>query len=211
MESNDLQPHTGIREVSKGEEKPKQMQWFVLRDLKRSNALLPAYKMLGELGFEVFTPLIHRILTRNGKRTARYVPFIPSLLFVHSTREDMNPVIDRTPTLQYRYVRGGSQYEPMVVPEKEMTRFVEAVQKAEHVTYFRPEDIPDSLTGKQVLIVGGTLNGYTGILISRRGSKNKTLQLEIPGVLCARIDVTGVEYIGIDSKSCPADSAACGA
>lgn len=33
------------------------MHWFVMRDLKRPNAKEPAYKQLGELSIEVFTPL----------------------------------------------------------------------------------------------------------------------------------------------------------
>lgn len=33
------------------------MYWFVMRDLKRPNAKEPAYKQLGELSIEVFTPL----------------------------------------------------------------------------------------------------------------------------------------------------------
>ena len=30
-------------------------EWFVMRDLKRANANLPAYKMLEDLGFKVTT------------------------------------------------------------------------------------------------------------------------------------------------------------
>lgn len=39
-----------------------------MRDLKRSNALLPAYKQLSQAGMEVFTPMVSRVFSRNGKR-----------------------------------------------------------------------------------------------------------------------------------------------
>ena len=45
--------------------------WFVMRDLKRPNAKLPAYKRLAEIGFEVFTPMRWHIATRGGKRPAK--------------------------------------------------------------------------------------------------------------------------------------------
>ena len=55
------------------------VQWFVMRDLKRTNAKLPAYQMLGEMGMEVFTPMVWKIVEltntlqyrflRDGKRT----------------------------------------------------------------------------------------------------------------------------------------------
>lgn len=36
--------------------------WFVLRDLKRSNARHPAYRQLAEMGLRVFTPM-HEVVT----------------------------------------------------------------------------------------------------------------------------------------------------
>ena len=37
-------------------------QWFVMRDLKRNNAKLPAYKMLSEMKIEIFTPMKWKIV-----------------------------------------------------------------------------------------------------------------------------------------------------
>lgn len=44
------------------------MHWFVMRDLKRPNAKEPAYKQLGELGIEIFTPLRWHLSIKKGKR-----------------------------------------------------------------------------------------------------------------------------------------------
>ena len=43
---------------------PNERQWFVMRDLKRPNAKLPAYQQLIEDGFEVFTPMRWQIAER---------------------------------------------------------------------------------------------------------------------------------------------------
>ena len=62
------------------------VQWFVMRDLKRTNAKLPAYQMLGEMGMEVFTPMVWKIVTQHGKRVRMEVPFMQVLLCVHESR-----------------------------------------------------------------------------------------------------------------------------
>ena len=37
--------------------------WYVMRDLKRRNAKNPAYSMLEDAGFEVFTPMKWEVCT----------------------------------------------------------------------------------------------------------------------------------------------------
>lgn len=46
--------------------------WFVMRDLKRPNALSPAWKTLPGMGFEVFTPLRTRIVMRKEFLCAKH-------------------------------------------------------------------------------------------------------------------------------------------
>ena len=60
-----------------------------MRDLKRPNAKLPAYKFLESLGVSFFTPMHWRLIVRDGKRISEYVPFIADLLFVYETREKL--------------------------------------------------------------------------------------------------------------------------
>lgn len=62
--------------VSEGE---KQICWYVMRDLKRANAKLPAYKQLSNENFEVFTPMKEQLSVRGGKRIREDVPFIRDL------------------------------------------------------------------------------------------------------------------------------------
>ena len=49
-------------------------KWFVMRDLTRSNAKIPAYQMLDDMGIENFTPKVTKIVTRNGKRERKELP-----------------------------------------------------------------------------------------------------------------------------------------
>lgn len=60
--------------------------WFVMRDLKRPNALSPAWKTLPGMGFEVFTPLRTRVVMRKGVPVREALPVVNDLLFVSAKR-----------------------------------------------------------------------------------------------------------------------------
>lgn len=77
--------------------------WFVLRDLTRPNAKRPAYRLLEEKGIEIFTPMRWRLVERKGKRIREEVPLLHDLLFAHTTRTCMDPIVEEISTLQYRY------------------------------------------------------------------------------------------------------------
>ena len=100
--------------------------WFVMRDLSRPNAKLPAYMKLDELGIRCYTPTVWRTMVRNGVRTSRKVPVIHDLLFVREARETLDPVVAKIPTLQYRFLRR-TWREPMTVRDEEMERNILSV------------------------------------------------------------------------------------
>lgn len=165
--------------------------WFVMRDLKRKNAHNPAYKTLPQLGFETFTPM-HWVLKDNAKggKTRVNEPFIHGLLFAKALKSELDKVVDKTETLQYRFVKG-SQRTPMVVPTTEMERFISAVtlDQADCI-YYSPEEVKPEMFNKKVMIVGGGLNGATGYLMTKRGSNKKRLLLQLEGLLVASVEIT---------------------
>ncbi|MCM1313390.1 MAG: UpxY family transcription antiterminator [Bacteroides sp.] len=168
-------------------------QWFVMRDLKRANAKLPAYRLLLERQIEVFTPMKWRLVSRQGIKTREEVPFIQDLLFVHDTRDNIDPIVAKTPTLQYRFLRN-TYRKPMTVPPTEMERFIRAVGTSESPRYYLPEEITPEMYGRKIRIIGGPLNGYEGSLLTTRGSKTKRLLVEIPNLLAVGVEVNP-EYI----------------
>lgn len=52
------------------------VHWFVMRDLKRLNAKLPAYKQLRDMDFELFTPMKWQLVSKGGKQVRMEVPYI---------------------------------------------------------------------------------------------------------------------------------------
>ncbi len=163
-------------------------RWYVMRDLKRANAKEPAYKLLADKKMEVFVPMRWRLVTRRGVRIREEVPFMSDLLFVHESRTSLDPVVDRTCTLQYRWLRK-SWREPMTVADTDMNRFINAVKAAEDPKYYLPEELTPEMFGRSIRIVGGAMDGYSGKLLSARGSKFKRLIVEIPNLLTAAVTV----------------------
>lgn len=174
------------------------MSWFVLRDLKRSNAKFPAYKQLGEAGFRVFTPLTTKIVTEKGKRVRIQVPIIQDLLFVYSEKEKLDRVVAQTETLQYRFVKGAPYGTPMTVRTNDMESFIAAVSHVNTPKYYSPAEITPKMYGAKVrMVCDGPINGLEGRLLKIKGARKKRFLVELPGVLAASIELEGSEYIEI--------------
>lgn len=165
-------------------------QWFALRDLSRPNAKLPAYKWLAVEGFELFTPMRDVVRERAGRRVREKVPFVQDLLFVHTTRAALDPQVERSQTLQYRFQKGAAYRDPIVVRDEDMERFIRAVTLSPRPRFFLPEEIKESMLGATVRVVGGNLDGLTGCLLSIRGSYKKRIKVDIPNFLCSGIEIT---------------------
>lgn len=166
--------------------------WFVMRDLKRSNAKMPAYKMLKREQIELFTPMKQVYTIKQGKRICEEVPFIQDLLFVHSTSEILDPIVEKNPTLQYRYIRGGKYREALTIADADMEKFIYAVRNCNSLRYYRPDEISPAMFGRKIRIIGGVLDHYEGYLL--KGSKNKSLLIELPGFLSAGVRISS-EFI----------------
>ncbi len=172
-----------------------QIFWYAMRDFTRPNAKLPAYKLLAQEGLEVFTPMKEQLKIQNGKRIRENVPILHDLLFVHGIRENIDPIVDKTETLQYRYKRGVQQ-TPITIPEDEMQRFLHAVKTSDRPKYYLPGELTPDMCGHQVRIIGGPLDSFDGKLLKLRGSKRKYLIIELPGLLSVGVEVAP-EYITV--------------
>lgn len=185
LKNNQSDVQETIQSVTKTTES---RQWFVMRDLKRGNAKQPAYKLLSELKIRFFTPMVWKLIVRQGKRIRLQVPFMPDLLFVYDSRKVLDPIVERIATLQYRFVKGGN-HQPMTVRNEDMERFIRAVDAINNPCYYAPEEIKSSMIGKKVRIVGGPLDGYEGRLQKMQGSRIKRLFVELPNLLTAAVEV----------------------
>ena len=173
-------------------------RWYVLRDLARPNAKNPAYKQLQAMpGMAdcIFVPLKQRVFTEFGKHVVRFVPYMPDLIFVHKSKEELAHILSMMPLLQFRYVRGGKQFEALSVRAKDFEKFRDAVEQTDNVEYFTYDEVSPQIYGKQIRISGGSINGFEGRLMSKRGRKFKRLLVDLQDCnISAAIQVES-EYI----------------
>lgn len=125
-----------------------ELRWYVMRDLKRVNARQPAYKQLEEMKMEIFVPMKWSLKIRKGIHVREEVPFIQDLLFVHETQSKLDAVVEKTPTLQYRWLRN-TWREPMTVADTDMERFINAVNASEFPQYYLPEEVTPAMYGRK--------------------------------------------------------------
>ena len=163
-------------------------QWFVMRDLKRRNDKLPAYKQLADEGIKVFVPMKWQTIKRKGIVIREEIPVIQDLLFVYASRLYLDPIVETIPTLQYRWLRNTFR-KPMTVLDLEMEKFIFAVSSSKSPQYYLPEEITPQMYGRKIRIVGGTLDGYEGYLLTTRGSKVKRLLVELENYLAVSVEV----------------------
>ncbi len=187
---------TDISATQSSEDKtPDKNLWFVLRDLSRPNANIPGYKLLEKEEIKFFTPMHFVIKKKNGKNTRIKEPVLRSLVFAYSRKELLDTLTRKYQTLQFRYMYGHSINDPMIVPKDEMDRFIHAIESSySEPIYYSMEDITADKYGKEVRIIGGNLDGYTGRLLRMRGSKVKRLLVELKGLFVAGVEVDA-EYI----------------
>lgn len=191
--NNEIDDQLGLEELPLSEKELK--KWYVMRDLKRSNAALPAYKQLAALNVELFTPMKQRLTVIGGKKVRKEVPFLQDLLFVYATREKLDTLVQSIPTLQYRFIKGGKYCEAMTIRNREMERFIHAIRSTDNPRYYTPEEITLAMQGRRVRIIGGPLDNYEGCLLTVRGSKSKRLLLEIPNLISTGIEITDCDYV----------------
>lgn len=184
--------------VIPGAEIADQRQWYVMRDLKRCNAKLPAYKLLGDMKIEIFTPMVWKLVVRQGKRIPQRVPFMQDLLFVHERRRILDPIVERIGTLQYRFLRDGHR-SPMTVDDTDMNRFMQAVASSENPCYYTPREITPDMVGRSVRIIGGPFNGLEGRLQKMQDARTRRLFVELPNLLIVSVEVQA-EFIELLKK-----------
>lgn len=168
---------------------PPKKQWFAMRDLSRRNANIMAHHTLSESGVKVFTPMKEMIMTIRGRKQIRNVPVIQDLLFVHEEKNILDSHVRKIPRLQYRYSKGKTVNEPLVIPDDCMQMFIFAVSNTENPKYFMPGDLTEAMLGKKVHIIGGALDGFEGYLLSVRGMRKRRLIVSIPNFVAAAVEV----------------------
>ena len=162
--------------------------WYVMRAYK--NEVRAEEKLSGEDGLPFFIPKTYVLRTFHGKKSRRLVPAIPSLVFVHASRVQLNAFKLNYPFLQYVMLKRSEGMEYMKVPERQMESFIKvASQTEESLTYFQPEEI-EIKAGTRIRVIGGPFDGAEGFFVKIQGKRNRRLVVKLDGVMAISAEVT---------------------
>ena len=126
--------------------------------------------------------MCRRTFERNGKREQKVVPAISNLIFVHSTRHELDAAIQRhSEVCPARFIWDKSTRLPVVVPTKAMEDFIKiSMSNVDDVIYL--QEISAKLReGQRVKVKAGPFEGVEGTVI--RVKKSRRVMVELPGML----------------------------
>ncbi len=154
------------------------------------NTELKTKRLLDAASIENFLPLEWKVREdKAGRKIKQLTPLVSNLIFVHASRDELLPLMDDNSKFQHIYRRGGSQHEPIVVPERQMSDFIRAVKSSDRPIYLSPSELPAFKPGQRISIMGGTLDGVEGRIAKIRGARSRRLVVEIPGLLAAAVEI----------------------
>ncbi len=171
------------------------VRWFVMRAYKCERM---AEEILGgECGLEFFIPKHYVMREFHGRKSKRLVPVIPSLVFVHASKESILNFKKINNFLQFVTWNKSTGTECLVVPDDQMEDFIKVSSAQEETTtYFKPEEI-DIKRGTRVRIHGGRFDGVEGVFMQVKGKRNRRLVVMLEGIMAvvAEVDPDLVEIL----------------
>ena len=157
--------------------------WFAMREQHRGLSKQYMYEHLAAQGIETYTPIVKKSKIVKGHAVIVEMPYIRDLFFIHATLSQVKAIMTPYCHFQFRYRTGVSPATPIVVPKKEMDDFISVNQNSDSPGFISPDSIPADVRNRKIRVVGGPLDGVQGMLKTVRGSKFKTLYVELPGIM----------------------------
>ena len=155
-------------------------KWYAVRVTYSRELKIQA--LLQDAGFRTFIPMCRRTYEKNGKKEHKVVPAISNLIFIHSSRPDIDAFIQRMgETCPARYIWDKSTRQPIIVPRKAMEDFMKiSLSMVDDVIYL--QEISAKLReGQRVRVKVGPFEGVEGTVI--RVKKSRRVMVELPGML----------------------------
>lgn len=163
-------------------------KWFVLR--VSYGRVLKASEILTKRNIENYVPMKYKEITKQGKKQLVKEPILPSLIFVHSTLEILDSVLndgrvnheDRS-LLSYYYDHtiqrkdAPDRNPPLIVRDDAMMNFIKLTSiKNPHIIQITSKNIQYKL-GDEVIVTEGEFNGIRGRVARIAGQQRVVIEL----------------------------------
>ena len=162
-------------------------QWFVLRATysRQKKAYDYIVNDSKQADVEAYLPLHHVQKIINGKRKRVLEPYLPQLLFVYATAEQVKTWVEETPDLSfltyyYNHFKKDEQGKnpPLVVSDLEMKNFIRLTSiDNEHIKLVHPDQCHYK-SGDVVRVVDGEFEGVEGKVARVSGQQRVVVEVE---------------------------------
>ena len=154
--------------------------WFAMSAPYRKE--LAAKSWLDRRSIESFVPMHYAVRNRRGRKSREQIPVISNLIFVRSTKSEIQNAKSEIGFLQYLTRREGGRNVPIIVPDEQMHQFMAVVQtRNEHLVYLRPEEV-NLQSGTNVRILGGPFDGVEGVFVKVQGYRSRRVVVLVEGI-----------------------------
>jgi transcription antitermination factor NusG len=145
---------------------------------------LKAKEFLEEKQVECYVPMRYEIQKDKKHKTVRqYVSAISNLVFVYTTRKNIQELKTRLPYLHYLTNHTEGRNIPIVVPEHQMTQFITVCNTYNEKLAFLSPDEVNLDKGTRIRIVGGALDGIEGTFVKVARGRKKKIVVMVEGII----------------------------
>ena len=162
------------------------IHWFAMsatfgRELK-------AKDIIEKNDVECFVPMRYEVhKDKKQKNIRKLVSAISNLIFVHTTRKEIQELKTKIPYLHYLIKTEDGRNTPITVPEYQMQQFIATCNTYnEKLVFLAPDEI-NLQEGTPVRIIGGTFDGIEGTFVRIEKGKQKKVVVMAEGIAAVAI------------------------
>lgn len=176
-------------------EKPTEKVWYAMRATYGRN--MSAKNAADNMHLTSYIPMRYTLVRGNGgERSRKLVPVIRDMIFIYATKEEIQEIKRHVAYLQYITRPVNNRNIPIIVPEREMQKFIDiTMADNKSLIYLRPDEL-NLQEGAKVRIHGGEFDGYEGYFVKLKGKRNRRVVINIDCVIAIAIEVNP-DYIEV--------------
>ena len=158
-----------------------QPEWYAIRVTYSREMKLKEF--LDAQAIENFIPMNYKLVKKNGRRVKALVPAINNLVFVRSTKNDIDEIKkEKAGIIPIRYIIDKSTCSPIIVPESQMRNFIIVAGCLDEQLLYLDENIETVLKkGDKVRVMGGAFAGVEGVIL--RIKRDRRVVVSIKGLI----------------------------
>ena len=171
------------------------LNWYPLRITYSRELALINY--LDSKQIENFIPMRYEYIVRNECKIRKLVPAIHNLVFVRSTRKQLEEIKEaKGAILPIRYIMDCETQQPITIPDVQMRSFIAVAGNCDQqVVYLDPTTI-NLKRGQRVRITGGVFEGVEGEFVRIKDDRRVVVVIQgLMAVATAFIHPSLIEQI----------------